>query len=129
MNIVKCSLFDGKAISENNAFRYQLPTHITDSMERGQRMHFGFRSEDISIVGDDDPDVDFSGEILFREPLGDETNYLIDVSGFTFNVKAPPRLKLAEGTNVALKINPDRIHLFDADTEQSIIAKKELAHG
>jgi multiple sugar transport system ATP-binding protein len=130
MNIVKCTLFDGKAVSDQNtgSFRYTLPSSIVNTLERGQQMYFGVRSEDISIASDDDSNVDLSGHVLLREPLGDETNYLIESGGFRFNVKSPPRLKLSIGEPVALKINPTRIHLFDVSTEQSIIQKEMFAH-
>ena len=130
MNIVQCHLSDGKVVSEQNdgAFKYTLPPAIASILGRGQKMYFGVRSEDISIATDDDPKVDLSGHILLREPLGDETIYLIESGGFRFNVKSPPRLKLSIGEPVALKIDPNRIHLFDVSTEQSLIQKEMLAH-
>ena len=128
MNIAECNFLDGKIVSNDANFAYSLPQSIANTLSQGQKAYFGIRSEDISIIADDNPDVDFTGEVLLREPLGDETNYLIDSYGFRFNVKAPPRLKLSEGEPVALKINPNRIHLFDTTTEQSLIQKEMLVH-
>jgi len=128
MNIIKGSLFDGNFVSDEGNLKYTLPTKMQSLLERGQQVYLGFRSEDVSIVDSDEPDVDLSGTVMLREPLGDETNYLINSYGFRFNVKAPPKLKLPEGETVAMKINPDRIHLFDVNTEQSILPKGELAN-
>lgn len=127
MNIVHGQFLDGNVVSNEGNLKYKLPSYVQGYM-RGQDIYFGFRSEDIAIVDQNEPDVDFSGKILLREPLGDETNYLIESHGFRFNVKAPPKLKLSEGETVALKINSNQIHLFDAKTEQSLLPKGERAH-
>ncbi len=130
MNIVQCYVSDGKVVNDRGAetFQYNLPPAMTSILKQGQEVYFGVRSEDISIAHHDDDDVDLSGRVLLREPLGDETNYLIESYGFRFNVKSPPRLKLDIDESVALKINPDRIHLFDVSTEQSIIPEEMFAY-
>jgi multiple sugar transport system ATP-binding protein len=128
MNIVECTVQDNRLVSTQGDFQYAPPSNIASTLQLGQRVYFGVRSEDMSIATDNDPNIDLSGHVLLREPLGDETNYLIESGGFTFNVKSPPRLRLGEGESVALKINPTRIHLFDADSEQSIIQKEMFAH-
>lgn len=128
MNIVQGQVLDGKFVSNDGEFVYKLTSTVQNIVSNGTKAHFGFRSEDVSIGDRNDTEADFSGEVLIREPLGDETNYLIQSYQHTFNVKAPPRLKLSEGEAVALKINPHQIHLFDATSGHSLLPKRELAN-
>lgn len=127
MNIITGQVQNNTVHSEDNAFHYLLPDYAHDALVGKNSVHFGVRAEDIHILIGEDDDPDFSGEILLREPLGDETIYRIAVGGMTLSVKAPPKVILQTGETVALKINPNRIHLFDTQTEQSLI-QGEVAH-
>lgn len=125
MNIITCSVQDGSLHSVDGDFRYRLSaTHMTAIADRSQ-VHFGLRAEDIQIVAEDQPDADVAGEIMNREPLGDETIYLINAHEQRLLVKADPKLNFKRGETVALKFNPNRIHLFDFDTEQSLLSLEE----
>lgn len=127
MNIITGKLQDYTIRSEDNAFSYILPAHAHEAVAGKNTVHFGVRAEDIHILIGADDSPDFKGEILLREPLGDETIYLIGVGEITLSVKAPPKVILQTGETVALKINENRIHLFDTQTEQSLL-KREVAH-
>jgi multiple sugar transport system ATP-binding protein len=124
MNIIACNVADG-SLSTEQGFRYRLPAELQSAVAGVNAVYFGIRAEDIQI-GDDYSDV--QGEVLLREPLGDETIYRIDVAGNILNVKASPKLRLEIGEKVPLKFNSQRIHLFDKQTEQSLITKA-VAHG
>jgi ABC-type sugar transport system ATPase subunit len=128
MNIVTGNLRDNTVHSTDNEFEYHLPENTHQSIQGISEVHFGIRAEDIHIVDATDDEAVLRGEILLREPLGDETNYRIAVGQTQLSVKAPPKLILKSGDNVALKINPNRVHLFDTLTEQSLL-KREVAHA
>lgn len=124
MNIIPCMIDDGLLVGERGQLRYPLPEHARHITSK--RVHFGLRAEDVSILEYETEQGDFIGRVLIREPLGDETIYLIDVMGDKFSVKAPPRLRLKAGEAVQLKINPQRIHLFDAETEINLLTQEAL---
>jgi multiple sugar transport system ATP-binding protein len=127
MNIVECRADQGVLSSMTGTFKYRLPDHGRDAVVNVPSAYFGIRSEDVSIVANDEPDADMQGEVQLREPLGDETIYLINVGGQRLTVKAEPKLVLQPGEKVALKINPNRIHLFDSQSVQSLL-HKEVHH-
>lgn len=117
INIIDCRV-DGKMLIGTSCnFQYTLPNPPSS-----REVYFGIRAEDIQIVAEEG---DLRGKILIREPLGDETIYLVEVGDCRFKVKAPPKLILKTGESVSLKINPNRIHLFDKQTEQSLLKTQE----
>ena len=127
MNIVTARLHDNVIHSYDSEFEYALPEYTHASVQNIHDVHFGVRAEDVHIVDATDENADVRGEVTLREPLGDETIYRIAVGRTQLSVKAPPKLMLQTGENVGLRINPNRIHLFDVATEQSLL-KREVAH-
>lgn len=123
MNIILCDVNDG-VLSTNAGFRYHLPDSLRPSVDSVTQAYFGIRAEDIQIG----EDGEVKGEVVLREPLGDETIYRVNVAGNILNVKASPKLRLELGETVALKLNPEAIHLFDKVSEASLI-KREAVHG
>lgn len=121
MNIITGRVEDFSVYGEDTVFKYSLPQYVHPSVANTKEVHFGIRAEDIRILQDDETDADLRGEILLREPLGDETIYLVAVGQTQLSVKAPPKLVLEPNESVSLKINPNRIHLFDVHTRQSLI--------
>jgi len=127
MNIIECHIQDGVLASATGDFRYQLPSSWHKAAMNAEDVYFGVRPEDISIVQQDDLGL-ISGEIVIREPLGDETIYRVDIGKHVLSVKASPKLVLNPGERVLLKINPERIHLFDRRTEQSLWTQEQMAY-
>jgi ABC-type sugar transport system ATPase subunit len=127
MNVIECHIENTTLISTEGDFRYRLTENTQHNFESNASVYFGIRAEDLSIVSTGATDSDIQGEILLREPLGDETIYLVDIGGHHLTVKAEPKLILQPGENVTLKINPQRFHLFDTQSEQSLL-KQETQH-
>lgn len=123
MNIVTGQVNDAVLYSEDQAFSYRLPQHALDVVSNGEQIHFGIRAEDVRLMNQDAIDADMQGEVTLREPLGDETIYRVRVGATNLSVKAPPKIVYQRGDAVGLKINPNRIHLFDVTTEQSRLSK------
>lgn len=121
MNTVLCRVEKNKLSSIEGDFSYTLPLSLAEDIAGVSEVYFGIRAEDIRIVVGEETDIDFEGEVLNREPLGDETIYLVDVQGHRLMVKSEPKLILEIGEKVALKINSNRIHLFDYENEQSLL--------
>ncbi|MGJ3239896.1 MAG: ABC transporter ATP-binding protein [Anaerolineae bacterium] len=128
MNIIRANVTNHTVYSADNAVKYILPEYVHDATKTIKQVHFGIRAEDIHIVHSTDDDADFQGEVRLREPLGDETIYRIDVGKTSFAVTAPPKVMLQRGDHVRLKLNPKRIHLFDVQTEHSLLTDKAVVH-
>jgi multiple sugar transport system ATP-binding protein len=81
---------------------------------------FGVRSEAVGLVHGEGA-ADQHGLVLVREPLGDETIYQIDIGNRTLLAKTSPRQVFQQGERVGIRIDQTRVHLFDPDTEQSLL--------
>lgn len=117
INIMECRVEGSTLMGTSCNFQYTLKP---DSLPESREVYFGIRAEDIQITADHEANADLRGTILVREPLGDETIYVVEVNGCRLNVKSSPKLILNIGDTVSLKINRDRIHLFDKQTELRI---------
>ena len=101
---------------------------VEEVMERdGQEVIFGVRPEaitdDITYVTDH-PESAFTADVDVVEMLGAETYLYVTVNGslpLTCRVD-PTTSQSAVGQVVDLAVDSNRIHLFDKDTEQSIIS-------
>ena len=60
-------------------------------------------------------------EVFLSEPLGSEVIVNVKVGERVVKVRAPPGTKYRIGEKVYLKINWDKIHLFDKKTEKAIL--------
>lgn len=121
MNIIPARLRDGWLEGVETPFRQRL-TRPT-SLENGRGLYVGVRAEDVQIQaaqGEDVPEAALPGRVLVREPLGDETIYVVDMGGYTLTAKAPPRLMLRPDDFVLLSPNPERLHLFDQASEKAV---------
>jgi multiple sugar transport system ATP-binding protein len=80
---------------------------------------FGVRSEDLSLDVRDES-VALSGEVYAVEPLGDRTLVDVEVGGHRVVIKAPPTATYKVGEQVRAAVDMERVHLFDAESEQAI---------
>jgi len=88
-------------------------------VEGDHRALFGVRSEDLSLDVRDES-VALSGEVYAVEPLGDRTLVDVEVGGHRVIIKAPPTATFKVGEQVRAAVDMERVHLFDAESEQAI---------
>ncbi|HOO48752.1 MAG TPA: sn-glycerol-3-phosphate ABC transporter ATP-binding protein UgpC [Saccharofermentans sp.] len=101
---------------------------VEEVMERdGQQVIFGVRPEaltDETTFVSDHPEASFVADVDVVELLGAETYLYVTVNGslpLTCRVD-PTTSQSVVGESVDLAIDTNRVHLFDKDTEQSIIS-------
>ncbi len=104
----------GFALPISTALRDQIRQVTSDEIVR-----FGIRSEDVTMTPNV-ADGDMAAVINVREPLGDEIIYDLRVGSQRIRAKAPPTLRLNVGTNVGLKFDLTRAHVYDLKTEKAI---------
>ena len=88
-------------------------------VEGDHRALFGVRSEDLSLDVRDEA-VTLSGEVYAVEPLGDRTLVDVEIGGQRVVIKAPPTATFKVGEQVRAAVDMERVHLFDAESEQAI---------
>ena len=84
---------------------------------------FGIRPEDIKPVGEQEGPAlaPLSATIEVLEPLGAEIILELACQGFAFTARMDPHLRAKMHDKIDICFDMDRVHLFDAQTEQAIL--------
>ena len=108
-------------------FQMKLPTHFSEKARPyiGKEVTFGIRPEDIYDKSTYHNPVDNNmgiGNVEIVEHLGSEEHIFFSISSTTFTAKYDPSVVLHIGdTNVNFIFDLKNAHLFDNETEMSII--------
>jgi len=90
----------------------------------GKEVVFGIRPEDVhdeEVFINQMPQDILEATIDVIEMLGSETLLYMHVGDITLNARVNPRTKVKVGDTIKVAIDPNKIHLFDKDSEQVII--------
>jgi multiple sugar transport system ATP-binding protein len=126
MNFIDCTVTgsDGNlAVDAPGGFLIAVPPSSRSALERyrGQPVTLGIRPEDIRESRPGDPkesQVDAVVEVV--EPLGNEILIDVTVGPNPMVARVPPTSRLRMHERVRLSLDPERLHFFDAKTEQAI---------
>lgn len=122
MNFIDVSIKNSVSQMRFNhpAFSYQ-PSDILRNKLTGerQRVLIGIRPEDFQIVQEPD-NTTVEVEIDVVEPLGKEQLMYFDLDGKTCTASVPGYYDIVENDTIYLRIPSERIHLFDAETGDTI---------
>ena len=107
-------------------FRFTLPDIWAKSLQQydGRGLILGIRPEHLSIHPPATKNLSVQVEIV--EALGHETYLrvcLTDAPAVRMQVRVPPERSIRVGEELWLAIAPDKIHLFDPDTELAIFPR------
>ena len=80
------------------------------------RVVLGIRPEDVTIA-----DYGVGGEVYIVEPLGRESLVDVRIGEASVLLLADPKLELKIGQNISIRCDPDKVQLFDPDTERSLL--------
>ncbi|WP_460040034.1 ABC transporter ATP-binding protein [Thermaerobacter litoralis] len=86
--------------------------------------HIHARPADAAGSGGDAPGAHLVATVEVVEPLGAETFVYVTAGPVSLTVRVDPRLAVRPGDRLALTLDAEHLHLFDAATEQSV---RELA--
>jgi multiple sugar transport system ATP-binding protein len=113
---------DGQYIAEVCGSKIPLPAKMTKEQLGdyvGKTVVLGIRPEDIDAVPSSEKH-DIEAAIEIAELMGAEINLHLDCQGTKLVVRAESTYAGREGDTGALVLNPDKIHLFNKETEQAI---------
>jgi len=84
----------------------------------GDNVVFGIRPEDVGIAIDATPPgwTDLPATVEVVEPLGSDTLVFTSVFGASVTARVRPEERPAPGSQIKLRVNLDRAHIFDAAT-------------
>jgi len=121
MNLIDANVVrvEGKFWLKTKDFKFALPERIAYRLEKNlqdSEVKLGIRPEDIRIESDG-----IGAEIYVVEPLGREVLVSLKVGEQIFKVLASKSFDYRMGDKVGLKLDTDKLHLFDRKTEKSLL--------
>jgi multiple sugar transport system ATP-binding protein len=113
----------GQVVAEAKGFRLTVPPAKAAALRayKGQQVAFGVRPEDVHVATGADPaHYGFEATVEVVEPLGSEILLDVRVGSGTIVARVEPNVRVKVHETVKLAVNADRLHFFDAKTEQAI---------
>jgi ABC-type sugar transport system ATPase subunit len=114
MNFLDADVMGGSLAGEG--FSFPLPT-AGARLERGRGVTIGIRPEDV-VLSEGDGGV--PTDVTLVEPMGSATIVYVPLAGRLIAVETDKATALTAGSRVSLAVPPDRLHLFDRETERAI---------
>jgi multiple sugar transport system ATP-binding protein len=132
MNLVsgRVSSQDGRVAAEFLGQTIVLAGALADAVAKVEHGEIvvGLRAEDLRLV--DDAPASYStrltGVVDVWEPLGSETYVVLKVADSTLTARFPPRTAVASTDVVEVALTPAHLHVFDARTEQNVLADSPI---
>ena len=120
---VRIAAENGFLWAEGDGIRLKVPGAIADRVgaHAGSEVTFGIRPEDLRIAGDGDAtDMSLDAEVEVVERLGSEILLDVAVGKTTMVASVEPTAIAKVHDRLHLAVNPDRLHFFDARSENAI---------
>jgi multiple sugar transport system ATP-binding protein len=93
------------------------------AQRKGRDLEIGFRPEDLEIAnGTGEGGVRFPAKVEVVEYLGNQELLHVDAEGNDVVALVPSDKKVKVGDNVEFTIATERLHLFDPETEESLVS-------
>ena len=129
MNIFEADLVKGESLAisfgegHNAFFSETKAKQLSDDQYIGKKVLFGIRPENIKLGKDG-----VKAKVDVVEHLGSETIIYAEVSGLSapIIVKVPTNYDIVEGLDIKLVFDMEKSHLFDIDTNQSIMGVPDV---
>jgi len=98
-------------------------TRVRKKGGSGDEVMFGIRPEEVEIASGELPPgwVDLLATVEVVEPLGSDTLVFTNVFGASVTARVRPTNRPAPGSQIMLRIDPKRAHIFDAGTGKVIL--------
>jgi multiple sugar transport system ATP-binding protein len=101
-------------------FALEVPPALARAI--GRKVVLGVRAEDFGIGGDAGAGT-IDAAVSLVLPLGSEQHLDIVCDAVELTVRAPKEIRAVPGDAIRLQVRPERLHLFDAQTEASLLAE------
>jgi multiple sugar transport system ATP-binding protein len=116
MNFIKGSVENGSDRPRFVAEGVSIGLPHDSAARPGQKVIMGVRPNDLSIS----PEGDIRGEVVLSETTGADVQIHVRVAGYDAVAVVPRDQRREPGEPITLSVLPEKIHLFDAETERRI---------
>jgi multiple sugar transport system ATP-binding protein len=117
MNFVKASIGGDMIVLDGGARLPLGEARARAHRHDGQSVVVGIRPEHFSAAGEGSP---VSGTVQVVEPLGSDTLIQFAIGEATVTARVPPETRAAPGELLTLGLDPNKIRIFDAISEQAL---------
>jgi multiple sugar transport system ATP-binding protein len=121
MNFVDVTVSGDGLWAEAPGLRLQVPQRMRSL--GGKRLTLGMRPEALRLANGTDAGADshgFATTVDVLEPLGNEILLNFRAGGVPMVARVDPSVRVKAHENIRLALDPERLHFFDAKTEDSI---------
>ncbi|MDQ6959582.1 MAG: ATP-binding cassette domain-containing protein, partial [Mariprofundaceae bacterium] len=124
------NLLEGELVAEGtrvmfqkNDFSMQFPNEMVAKLQAhvGHAVTLGIRPEDVNEQGTAVPGSAVSGTVNTVLPMGSEQYLSMTIEGTEVFFRLGKEQKHKDGDNISLDINRNRLHVFDKETERSLL--------
>jgi multiple sugar transport system ATP-binding protein len=125
MNFIDVTINEanGQILAEAQGLRLTVPPAKAASLRayKGQQIALGVRPEDVHVAtGADAAHHSFDAAVEVVEPLGSEILLDVRIGRGTIVARVEPSVRVKVHETVKLAVNADKLHFFDAKTEQAV---------
>jgi multiple sugar transport system ATP-binding protein len=125
MNFIDVAINEanGQVVAEAQGLRLLVPPAKAAALRayKGQQIALGVRPEDVHVAtGADAAHHSFDAAVEVVEPLGSEILLDVRIGRGTIVARVEPSVRVKVHETVKLAVNADKLHFFDAKTEQSV---------
>jgi multiple sugar transport system ATP-binding protein len=112
-----------RVLFRRGALALALPPHIAERVagQAGRAVVLGIRAEDVASHSGELHDDGLQGRILSVLPVGSDQFLEVEVEGTKLYFRVGKEGRHKDGENVTLKVNLNRLHLFDKQDSQSLV--------
>ena len=96
------------------------PRSRSAGRRRRSNLIAGFRPEHLRVDGAGGSEISFGAKVEVIEYLGNEKLVHASREGTPLTALVPVEEAVSEGEDVTFEVRPDKLHLFDAETEQVV---------
>jgi multiple sugar transport system ATP-binding protein len=109
----------GEIGADGRSFRNDaLALRLNAPQAAGRKAVLGLRPEDVEPAAGRTPDLE--GVVVLVSPLGSEQHVNLAIGDGELVLRLDKGVRVAAGDRLGLVVAPDRLHLFDAASEQSL---------
>ncbi|HET7314181.1 ABC transporter ATP-binding protein, partial [Salinisphaera sp.] len=126
MNFLDAALDNGQA--SGAGFALTLDAARSNAAGDRPRISVGIRPEHLHLASGENSSCQLTGAVEVVEPLGSLTMIQVKVGQSTLTAQIEPHQQVAMGDEVTLTCMPDKLYLFDPESEAALIGIDNSQH-